>query len=58
VKACGMSKLTPFVIDELSLLRFSPENLDFMWPTEKQKRNNKNIYVAPSINLKKLQEMT
>jgi threonine dehydrogenase-like Zn-dependent dehydrogenase len=44
VRVCGFDNLTPFVVDELSLLPFSSENIDFMWADEKRK--NSKIFVA------------
>ncbi len=46
-KVCGLDHLTPFVVDELSILPFSAENLDFMWRDEK--RENSKIYVAAGV---------
>ncbi|XDD50553.1 alcohol dehydrogenase catalytic domain-containing protein [Leptospira sp. WS92.C1] len=43
----GVKKLTELVVDELSLLQFSDENLTFHW--EKENRANQTVYVAPSV---------
>ncbi|PJZ42049.1 threonine dehydrogenase [Leptospira kmetyi] len=43
----GIKKLTELVVDELSLLKFSEENLNFHW--EKENRSNQTVYVAPSV---------
>ncbi|PJZ53647.1 alcohol dehydrogenase catalytic domain-containing protein [Leptospira adleri] len=43
----GVKKLTELVVDELSLLKFSDENLNFHW--EKENRSNQTVYVAPSV---------
>jgi len=50
----GMKQLTPMVIDEISLLPLNAQSLLFTWPIEKEKRNNVNIYVSPSVDLKAL----
>ncbi|EKO52594.1 alcohol dehydrogenase, catalytic domain protein, GroES-like family [Leptospira kirschneri str. 200803703] len=39
----GIKKLTELVVDELSLLKFTDENLNFHWAKE-----NRTIYVAPN----------
>jgi len=46
-KVCGFDNLTPFVVDELSILPFSSENTDFMWWGEK--RENSKVYVANGV---------
>ncbi|MBW1898286.1 MAG: alcohol dehydrogenase catalytic domain-containing protein, partial [Deltaproteobacteria bacterium] len=46
-KVCGFNNLTPFVVDEFSLLPFSPENIDFIWAGEK--RENRKIYAATGV---------
>ncbi|WP_061249083.1 alcohol dehydrogenase catalytic domain-containing protein [Leptospira alstonii] len=43
----GVKKLTELVVDELSLLKFTDENLNFHW--EKENRTNRTVYVAPSV---------
>lgn len=45
----GVKKLTELVVDELSLLKFTDENLNFHW--EKENRTNRTVYVAPSVGL-------
>jgi hypothetical protein len=40
-------------VDELSLLPFSFDNLQFSWPSD-IKRINANIYVSPSVNLQEV----
>ncbi|KXZ32627.1 threonine dehydrogenase [Leptospira santarosai] len=42
----GVGKLTELVVDELSILKFTDENLDFHW--EKETRSNRTVYVAPN----------
>ena len=42
---CGLNNLTAFVVDELALLPFTSEHLDFCWPNET--RRNQTIYCAP-----------
>ncbi len=44
---CGIKKMTELVVDEISILPFSEENLRFKW--ENESRNNKFIYVSPSL---------
>lgn len=43
----GIKKLTELVVDELSLLKFADENLNFCW--EKENRSNRTVYVAPNV---------
>ena len=45
----GLKHLTALVVDELSLLPFSEENLKFHW--ENWKYSNKEIYVSPSAKI-------
>lgn len=47
-KMCGLQHLTELVVDELSILPFTKENLQFHWP--KETRKNTKIYIAPSLN--------
>ena len=42
----GIKKFTELVVDELSILPFSAESLNFHWPNEDRK--NKLIYVSPT----------
>ncbi len=42
---CGLSHLTALVVDELSLLPYTDENLEFKW--EKENRTNMMVYLAP-----------
>ncbi len=44
---CGLDNLTPFVVDELSLLPYNHDNIEFTWANEKRK--NRNIYKAPCV---------
>ncbi|WP_061218667.1 alcohol dehydrogenase catalytic domain-containing protein [Leptospira weilii] len=43
----GVKKLTELVVDELSLLKFTDENLGFHW--EKEARSNRTVYIAPNV---------
>jgi len=43
-RSCGFDNLTPFVVDELSILPFDMENIDFFWPGVK--RENSKIYAT------------
>ncbi len=45
---CGLNHLTELVVDELSILPFSEQNLSFHWP--KEKRQNKNIFVSETVS--------
>jgi len=47
---CGINKMTEMVVDEISILPFSMENLQFHW--ENESRNNKYIYISPSLQNK------
>lgn len=47
-KMGGINHLTELVVDELSILPFTKENLFFHW--ENESRDNKEIYISPSIN--------
>ncbi len=42
---CGLVNLTPFVVDELSLLHFNSKNLESTWKNEKRK--NQTLYISP-----------
>lgn len=46
--------MTPMVIDELALLPVDRTSLQYRWPYE-TKRENKNIFVSPSVDLKALE---
>lgn len=46
-KMGGLSHLTELVVDELSILPFSMENLHFHW--SKEKRENLNVFLSPSF---------
>lgn len=52
---CRVQRLTQMVVDEISLLPFSKENLQFKWDSELFCRTNPNIYVSPSVQ--KIQEL-
>ncbi len=43
----GLNHLTELVVDELSILPFTIENLDFHWKQEERK--NQNVYIAPDL---------
>lgn len=47
-EVCGVKKMTELVVDEISILPYSDENLNFKW--ENESRNNKFIYISPSLN--------
>jgi threonine dehydrogenase-like Zn-dependent dehydrogenase len=47
---CGIKKMTEMVVDEISILPFTKNNLDFHW--EKEPRINKYIYLSPSLKNK------
>ena len=49
LEMCGFKKLTELVVDELSILPFSNENLNFKW--EKEDRKNERIYSISPISL-------
>ena len=44
---CGIKKMTEMVVDEISILPYSTENLQFHW--ENESRKNKYIYISPSL---------
>jgi len=46
-KVCGLGNLTAFVVDELSLLPYNHENLEFKW--ENENRKNQRVYIAPGV---------
>jgi len=41
---CGLDHMTPFVVDELSLLPFNDESMEFVW--ENEERENETVYIA------------
>jgi threonine dehydrogenase-like Zn-dependent dehydrogenase len=45
---CGLNNLTAFVVDELALLPYKQDHLDFMWANENRK--NERIYLSPGIH--------
>ncbi|RHZ60168.1 hypothetical protein Glove_357g34 [Diversispora epigaea] len=57
---CGLNRMTDFVVEELSLLKFSEKNLEFSWPNDfsddndnnNNRRMNHNVLVTPSVNEK------
>ncbi len=42
---CGLNNLTALVVDELSLLPYTDENIEFSW--ERDNRTNMTVYLAP-----------
>jgi hypothetical protein len=46
---CGLKRMTDFVVNELTLTRFSVENLSFSWLNETPLRYNNNIFVSSSV---------
>jgi len=44
---CSIHKMTEFVVDELTLLSFTEEHLDFTWDSEN--RQNLTVYIAPGV---------
>jgi threonine dehydrogenase-like Zn-dependent dehydrogenase len=44
---CGVKKMTEMVVDEISILPYTLDNLNFHW--ENESRKNKNIYISPSL---------
>ena len=50
----GLGKLTELVVDELSILPYSPGNMEFSWPEEKRK--NRLVYAAPGVDTAGLPE--
>lgn len=46
---CGFKKLTELVVDELSILPYSEENLNFKW--EKETRRNERIYSISPVSI-------
>ncbi len=48
LNVCGLDNLTGFVVDELSLLPFNNENLEFTWKNDKRK--NSTLYKAPGVD--------
>ncbi|CAG8547114.1 10456_t:CDS:2, partial [Racocetra fulgida] len=50
-EVCGLRRMSDFVVEEFSLLRFEQKNLEFSWPGEiVDKRENSNIFVSPSVD--------
>ncbi len=45
----GVTHFTQMVVEEISLLPFSPEAITFGWPTDFHPRRNVNIFVAESV---------
>lgn len=45
----GIQHWTQLVVEEISILPFSKEHLNFSWQTDLKERVNTNIYVAPSV---------
>jgi threonine dehydrogenase-like Zn-dependent dehydrogenase len=46
----GVQRWTQLVVEEISILPFSIENLEFSWQTDRKRRRNVNIYVSPSVH--------
>jgi threonine dehydrogenase-like Zn-dependent dehydrogenase len=46
----GIQHWTQLVVEEISILPFSKEHLNFCWKTDRKERVNANIYVAPSVH--------
>jgi threonine dehydrogenase-like Zn-dependent dehydrogenase len=46
----GIRHWTQLVVDEISILPFSKENLEFSWKTDRRERCNANVYVSPSVH--------
>eukprot|EP00548_Thalassiothrix_antarctica_P015336 CAMPEP_0194172098 /NCGR_PEP_ID=MMETSP0154-20130528/6591_1 /TAXON_ID=1049557 /ORGANISM="Thalassiothrix antarctica, Strain L6-D1" /LENGTH=375 /DNA_ID=CAMNT_0038884633 /DNA_START=534 /DNA_END=1661 /DNA_ORIENTATION=+ len=47
-KVQGLQHLTDLVVDEMALLSFSEQNLNFTWPYEK--RSNPSVFCAPGVS--------
>lgn len=45
------------VVDEISLLPFTHQNLEFKWQQERTPRNNVNIFVSPSLGSDFVEEL-
>ncbi|MDJ0728270.1 MAG: hypothetical protein QNJ38_24520 [Prochloraceae cyanobacterium] len=50
LSALGLNSITDLVVDEISLLPASEQNLKFTWPQENSCRDNYNIYVTENVN--------
>ena len=50
----GMEHLSDMVVDELALLPYSAEALQYGWPIETKPRTNPNVLVMPGIDLTNL----
>ncbi|NUM40404.1 MAG: alcohol dehydrogenase catalytic domain-containing protein [Leptospiraceae bacterium] len=48
----GLKKLTEMVVDEISILPYSIENLKFKW--ENEKKENSKIYISPNVKIDSL----
>ena len=46
----GLEYLTDMVVEEIALLSYEQEYLDFTWPSEKSIRANANVYVSPNVS--------
>ncbi|KAF0492699.1 threonine dehydrogenase [Gigaspora margarita] len=50
-EVCGLKRMSDFVVDEFSLLRFEQKSLEFSWPGDVLgKRRNPNVFVSPSVD--------
>jgi len=49
-KVMGLKRLSDMVVDEIALLPYKSEFLDFHWPAEQIKRKNQNIFVTPTVS--------
>lgn len=47
-KTLGLAHLTDLVVDELAVLPFKLESLEYTWPSEGP-RKNRNVYIAPGV---------
>lgn len=46
----GLAHLTDLVVDEMALLPYSLEHLNFGWPLESEPRRNLNVFVTPNVS--------
>ncbi|MCP4757381.1 MAG: hypothetical protein GY866_41505, partial [Proteobacteria bacterium] len=57
LEVMGLRHLTDMVVDEIALLPYDLEGMNFTWPIEARKRKNPNIFVSPGVSKEDLEQM-
>ncbi|MBU2515432.1 alcohol dehydrogenase catalytic domain-containing protein [bacterium] len=53
----GMTQLTDMVVDEIALLPFSYDKLNFQWKSEKTRWKNTNVFISPGVSKSEMEKL-